>query len=751
MTMAIADDNMEDYNETYMSEDDILEFYKMNEDIESGALDLLDMDIIGSLGYSEVASGRRGTNVTEDSKLYIKNDDGKKIKRIEVTGKNNEGHLIRLKKGEYLSKIIDVLPYGLIDKQATGIGATTLELECERNSIIVTPTRALALNKSKSTGHEKCPYESLYVGGDKITGKRIHKSEILDYIDDTSIKEKPKKFIVVADSLPFLIDILDKKCGESKYGKEVYRDYFLLVDEIDSLQQDSSFRPRLSRVIDYYFRFKKSRRALMSATVQEFSHPKLKEELVTVFKTIDPEKRDIILFYTQNINLTLAKLIERLHSKKPEDKILIAFNSIRNILKVIKLLPEDVKKECSILCGDKSKTEVDHYYGELNEEDKTLPSAINFMTCVYFAGVDIKGKCHLITVSDTKSTHTTLSLNRIIQVYGRCRDGVLSDNIVYNTTTKTPCTKKNNYREELEGKADKVLKLLDAADKLNDDSVKGVFDRIKHLIIENSYERFNNDTSCTLVRATVDKKREPAYFNIDSLCENAETFNRLYRHRDDLYKQLEDKHNVSYDNSLTIEELPNQKEIEKETDEERKNRILEKLKDVKLELIELSKRHELNDNELKKKIRNSNRIRIEEEFYQRVKLHYQYIDVEFLVDRLEEIALINRKAYRGIKNSLSFFILEDKHPFKLEVMNKFIIGKSYSSDEIKTSLSPIVEYHFFYKNLPRPRLVALFKVIFTWTYSRGKYRIKGYNPLNVPTPKMRISSEEKALNEYFEV
>ena len=40
-----------------------------------------------------------------------------------------------------LGHAIDYLPHGIIDKTVTGLGGTTLELDCKRNSIIVEPLK----------------------------------------------------------------------------------------------------------------------------------------------------------------------------------------------------------------------------------------------------------------------------------------------------------------------------------------------------------------------------------------------------------------------------------------------------------------------------------------------------------------------------------------------------------------------------------------------------------------------------------
>lgn len=137
------------------------------------------------------------------------------------------------KEKRHLQDVFVTTPHGLIKKNRTGIGATTLELNSPRNSIVVVPTRALAYGKAASSKieGESDKYRVLYVGGD-IPGFIV--PEISDYLMDSSIHYK--KFIVVADSLPRLLHII---------GKEHYKDYFLMIDEIDSYQYDCSYRPNM--------------------------------------------------------------------------------------------------------------------------------------------------------------------------------------------------------------------------------------------------------------------------------------------------------------------------------------------------------------------------------------------------------------------------------------------------------------------------------------------------------------------------
>lgn len=58
------------------------------------------------------------------------------------------------------------MPHGIVNKQIPGVGATTLEINANRNSIIVLPTKALAFSKCK-----KHP-NTLYIGSEiRMKGK----------------------------------------------------------------------------------------------------------------------------------------------------------------------------------------------------------------------------------------------------------------------------------------------------------------------------------------------------------------------------------------------------------------------------------------------------------------------------------------------------------------------------------------------------------------------------------------------------
>ena len=70
-----------------------------------------------------------GAKIKKDFVLhtYVKRlaDDEEKIQAIEF---NMEGK-------KYLGEVFDSIPFGILNKNRTGVGATTLEIEAKRNSI----------------------------------------------------------------------------------------------------------------------------------------------------------------------------------------------------------------------------------------------------------------------------------------------------------------------------------------------------------------------------------------------------------------------------------------------------------------------------------------------------------------------------------------------------------------------------------------------------------------------------------------
>lgn len=185
---------------------------------------------------------------------------------------------IVLKDNTKLGHVLNRLPHGIIDKGITGIGATTLEImDNTRNSIIVVPTKTLAYNKYKETNSKKGETYCFYIGSGFGDIKQTPKSpDIQTYILNRG--SQVCKFITVADSLGSLIKAL------TGLSINWSNEYFLLVDEIDTMQEDSAYRPKLENVMDWYFKFPIQNRAVVSATLNDFSNPKMLKEHKTVIQ-----------------------------------------------------------------------------------------------------------------------------------------------------------------------------------------------------------------------------------------------------------------------------------------------------------------------------------------------------------------------------------------------------------------------------------------------------------------------------------
>jgi len=743
-------DDSDNYNDL-KEEADNFDITEANKDpLNNFPVTTIDTDENGNVIYTSIA----GAKIVE-GKYHL--DENKTKHRVNWYAGDEEDRsrfTLNMNPDEWLSDVIKMLPCGLIDKQVTGIGATYLELHCERNSIIVTPTRALALNKLED--------KFLYVGTKEGQLIATSREEIKVYLNNTEIHYK--KILVVADSIDKVIETIQ---SNSDNKEDVFSNYFLLVDEIDTLQSDNHYRPVLSRVIDYYFKFKLQRRALLSATVRDFTHPKLKSEPLTIILPDKRLQRYIELFYTSHINSLLADHIRITLNEHPNEKILIAYNSVLNILSTIKLLPKELQNNetCAILCSEASRDEAGQYLKGLEEvivQDKKkyqLPCRINFMTCSYFAGIDIDDSYHLITVSNCDKVYSALPINKIIQIYGRCRipNGILSDTILYNNTRK-PLKNLKTYRDILMKKAQKVIDLLEAAKALKegDNDLRDLFDRIHKVIIEKATERLFEQQSFELVRDTIDKKLEISYFNIDALYEKMEAYSTLYSSKEGLYNQLKELYPATKFNDVSESEVGNSEEEPDSTEEEAKQRLQIKLFNNIEELISLSQENALDDDYLEQRINNSKRK--EEEFYKRVKAHYQYYDINFLTKVLQDIVSDNKKSYRNLKNTLSFRALDDNHPFKLQVCQAFKEKERYTPQEIGEVLGVIVKDQFFktlslsQKNPSQSMLMNLFNSCVTSTYTGGKYLVKEYKPkfnnMEIPEPIKRIPKEKYAID-YF--
>lgn len=684
--------------------------------------DVIDWDDLTEKDYQTIQELKEnGITITPDTVIedlsgFPVGEAPNKVKGIFA----NKRHLL----SNYLTK----MPHGLVDKKITGIGATTLEINSKRNSIIVFPTKALAYGK-----HSKHP-NTLYVGSEiKGEKEKVTNQQIEEYL----AKGGYKKLLVVADSLGRLLGIIGKN----------YKDYFLMIDEVDVLQTDNNFRPQLENVIDYYFMFPSKNRCMVTATMKEFNNPLLKKECKFSITWTYNARRDVKLLHTNNI---IQAVIEKVISH-PTEKVFIAYNSILQIRNIIASLDEETRKECAILCSEASIKEAGEYFAPKLGDNDTLPARINFATCCYFTGIDIEDSYHLITVSDVRRSHSMLTLDRMTQIHGRCRkvNGILSETIIYNTLGYVSVMESmDSYAVTLLHKAKKVLKVIESADDImqGDHTLTDLFAMVKEAIREKAQERIAGNELINLTRKDVHGKDVPAYLNIDYIIERTELYSTYFMPetlKEVLSKQVKI---ISY-NSLNYDVSPEQNIIEK-TNKDAQNKLTDSnIQDAIKYIKTLSTTGQLNDNTLysyTRYCRSKTKI-----FLERFIKLYRYVDLDSLLHQLWEIRTSNSVVFKNLNNTVMYWALDEEHPFKVAIRRCFTLNRSYSANEIQDKLTPIVQYHL-HKVLKPRKYVALLKSMYaTDRISGNKYIIRNENPRGFREHTCRIATKENNLLKLF--
>ena len=638
----------------------------------------------------------------------------------------------------YLGDVFATSPYGLIKKNRTGIGATTLELHSERNSIVVVPTRALAYEKAKNSRiGESDKYSILYVGG-RIKDFKI--PSIKAYLSDKDIKYK--KFIVVIDSLHTLLE---------KIGEEHFKDYFIMFDEIDSYQYDSSYRPNMEQNFDYYFKFPETQRYMVSATVGKFSNARIENEPVINVTFSSPAPRSINLIHTNDVLTRTKKFIEQHVKSYPDDKILVALNLVtRGILPIINSFPTEIQSLCGILCSSKSQKDAGSYYKEIISSE--LPSKITFMSCTYFTGIDINERFHLISVANVKFPFTLLSTDKLTQIAGRCRhhEGLLSETIIYNTYDQPDSSIDYNLLQQ-EIVSDAKL-LSDFASKIK--RVKYKFPMLirkfndipEDEILEYSQKAYYGSSKVNLLRQ-VGEDIVPSYFNIDNIIIQANLKNTLYSQPDNLFYALRNEgNNVNAFIEKEEDVIPQKiyEEVEERyflTTEEERTDLIAQLREKTNSESRIA---------LAQGLRNDCK-RVNSVFLEHFIELQKYVPFEKLVEILPKYD--NPLKYKTFYNAVLIWALDENHPIKSALRENFPIGKKLTNVEITRGMNTIWNGILNYGRLNSVIAVRKLGDLFckvgdrTSSYGDGKkknvYPILSYDVLGLDCePVERIPSSE---------
>ena len=130
--------------------------------------------------------------------------------------------MITLTKGQYLSDVMDEIPSNcILSKRIPGCGATTLELETKRSSIIVVPNVPVIKSKCEK-------YPNLIGVHENVTVDKICEN----LTNNNKIMTTPESFGKV-------------KTACERCGINIYNQFFLLMDECHQLIKDADYRTNI--------------------------------------------------------------------------------------------------------------------------------------------------------------------------------------------------------------------------------------------------------------------------------------------------------------------------------------------------------------------------------------------------------------------------------------------------------------------------------------------------------------------------
>ena len=628
-----------------------------------------------------------------------------------------------------LGGIFTSLPYGIVKKSVPGIGATTLALNQPRDTIIVLPTKKLAYQKYlRGYNKERTSNRFLYVGSDipEEKCKSPTDEQIRSYIAEKRTGTFPyKKILVVADSLGrvmeqikyikeeptrFVRKKLEEYAEKLKHDPslpplnipitklyEPHMDWHIMVDEIDTFQSDGKFREAMENVIDYYLEFPPIKRCLVSATIRPFTHPQLKEEPLLEINYEHPKKRPVNIIRTNNMHREVADRLGFCRKQYPNDKIVVAYNSIRSINAVIRLLPVELQADCSVACSSQSQTMVGEYYRSLHSGKLATP--ITFITSTYFVGVDIEERFHLLTVTDPRRIQTLLSPEKIYQISGRCRDelGLLSETIIYDFyKPKTP--EKAITLEEYEHKAEILSQFANSSEDIQkscENVLPANFADVKDAIVERSKHSVFGSQPISIIRRNIHGKVVPAYLNIDALGEYQQLCTETYTTKERFFATLRETCQICNTAYHSHKKNAEQIQIEETDRENRKNVIIQYVQASIDELLQAKSQGPITDDVLDRMIRKPRDNRHGRTFLKRVKELYPYVPLDKLIDMLTPRLTkdgINWNAvwYRNLRRSIFFACLADDHPFRILLRDYFPQESRMASDEIREKMNAVL-------------------------------------------------------------
>ena len=336
--------------------------------------------------------------------------------------------MITLKEGQYLSDVMNEIPSNcILSKRIPGCGATTLELETNRSSIIVVPNVPVIVSKCNK-------YPNLLGVYEKVTVYDIY-----NYIK----KKRIRKIMTTPESFGKV------KAACEKCNINIYTEFFLLEDECHQIIKDVDYRADIVMPMNDFFLF--NRKALVSATPIGFSDPRFEENHFKIIEiTADYNYRqDITVTRTYNIAKAVGQYLENHNGT-----ISFYINSVVEIYSLMKHF--DIMEDSAVYCAPKSRSKLKNEYDFTNaytEWSADTMKKYNFFTGRFFTAFDLElpYKPDLVMITDPyNAEYTMLDVDTdCIQICGRFRNGINSATHIYRVNPEIVVKSKEQMEWEI--------------------------------------------------------------------------------------------------------------------------------------------------------------------------------------------------------------------------------------------------------------------------------------------------------------
>ena len=339
---------------------------------------------------------------------------------------------VKIDKGSWLSDVMKEIPTNtILNKVMTGCGATTLEINAARHSIIIEPNVPVIIGK-------KAQHDFLFAVYEGTT-----RDDVKAYL--AGEEDGYRKIITTPEGF-------DKKVLPAMYelGIPIYEEHFLLFDECEKPIQDVGYRGDIYLPVEDFFKFKG--KAMVSATPIIPSDPRFEEqgfEMLRIVPSFDFCK-DLTVVITNNTVRVLRKLLDRYH--KAGEKVCIFFNSTDTTLSLIQTLK--LQGRCKVFCSEKSVRKLKREGFSDVSDNLTELAEINFFTSRFYSAVDIKLDYQPNVIILTDVYHAPYSMidpqTEVVQAIGRFRNGVAQTYHITNTSSKLESLPRETLYQQLE-------------------------------------------------------------------------------------------------------------------------------------------------------------------------------------------------------------------------------------------------------------------------------------------------------------